>query len=394
MPECHLLGSPVRFGAQNSCTPGAHFVLKCVPWSGLGLGRLRPGRIGGPTELLTSIGAGPGSRSLLIVTDAWYPQVNGVVRSIEQMRTNLSAEGVDVHLLTPADYPTIPMPGYPEIGLAVTTPHRVIRRVEEIRPRAIHIATEGPLGLIVRNYCVGAGLPFSTAYHTQFPEYLRARLPIPMRLSYAALRWFHKPSSAVMVGTPKMQQELESRGFSNVRLWAKGVDTILFNPQNRTTLPYQRPVFLYVGRVAVEKNIEAFLRLELPGTKVVVGGGPSLRALEETYKDVAFLGPRVGKELATLFASADVFVFPSRTDTFGLVLLEALASGTPVAAFPVTGPIDVIGSEPVGVLAGDLQEAALRALDIPRDNCRGYAGRYSWRESAQQFLSYQRAVHW
>jgi glycosyltransferase involved in cell wall biosynthesis len=333
-------------------------------------------------------------RSLLIVTDAWHPQVNGVVRTIEQTVAELRAANIDVQLLTPAEFRTIPMPGYPEIGLSLTTSRPVVRRIEELRPEAIHIATEGPLGLMVRNYCVRTGRPFSTAYHTQFPEYLRARWPVPVGLGYAAMRWFHKPSAAVMVGTADVQRRLARRGFMNVKLWSKGVDTSLFNPDKRTTLPYGSPVFLYVGRVAVEKNIEAFLRLDLPGTKVVVGDGPSLELLRATYKDVTFLGARFGLELATLFASADVFVFPSRTDTFGLVLLEALASGTPVAAFPVTGPIDVIGDAPVGVLDGDLQVAALRALKLPRDPCRSYAGGYSWHDSAGQFLSYQTALQW
>jgi glycosyltransferase involved in cell wall biosynthesis len=333
-------------------------------------------------------------RSLLIVTDAWRPQVNGVVRTIEQTVIELESEGIDVKLLTPAEFRTMPMPGYPEIGLSLTTSGPVIRRIERLRPEAIHIATEGPLGLIARNYCVRSGRPFSTAYHTQFPEYLRARWPIPLSLGYRMMRWFHGPSSAVMVGTVDMQRALVARGLRNVKLWTKGVDTALFNPDKRAPLPYGGPVFLYVGRVAVEKNIGAFLSLDLPGTKLVVGDGPSLQQLRQQYPDVTFLGPRYGSELATLFASADVFVFPSRTDTFGLVLLEALASGTPVAAYPVTGPIDVIGNAPVGALDSDLRAAALRALAIPREPCRQYADGYSWHESAGQFLSYQTAMEW
>lgn len=333
-------------------------------------------------------------RSLLIVTDAWRPQVNGVVRTIEQTIVELAASGVAVNLITPAEFHTLPMPGYAEIRLAVTRSAPVIRRLEALQPEAIHIATEGPLGLIARNYCVRTGRPFSTAYHTQFPEYLRARYPVPLSLSYRAMRWFHAPSSAVMAGTPEMRRALTRRGFQNVKLWPKGVDTLLFNPDKRVPLPFSGPVFLYVGRIAVEKNIEGFLGLALPGTKVVVGDGPALARLRHRYPDAVFLGARYGTELASLFASADAFVFPSRTDTFGLVLLEALASGTPVAAFPVTGPIDVIGSAPVGVLDRDLRAAALRALTLPRAPCRTYAGAYSWRASASQFLSFQTAVRW
>ncbi len=331
-------------------------------------------------------------RSLLIVTDAWYPQVNGVVRSIEKVAEQLRAEGVEVSLITPAEYRTMPMPGYAEIGLSLTTSGPVIKRIEALKPEAIHIATEGPLGPIARNYCVKKRLPFSTAYHTQFPEYLRARLPFPLRASYALIRWFHRPATACLVGTPYLKACLVERGFTNTEVWTKGVDTTLFNPAKRTALPYPGPVFLYVGRVAVEKNIEAFLRLDLPGTKLVVGDGPMFKALKAAYPAVTFLGALHGEELAHYFASADAFVFPSRTDTFGLVLLEALASGTPVAAYPVTGPIDVIGKAPVGVLDSDLRTAALGALDTPRAFCRTYAEGYSWAKSADQFMSHQTRI--
>jgi glycosyltransferase involved in cell wall biosynthesis len=327
-------------------------------------------------------------RRVLVVTDAWHPQVNGVVRSIERMVEEMVALGIDVHLVTPLEYRTIPMPGYAEIRLSLVHKHTVHEKIRSIRPDAIHIATEGPLGLIARKYCVERKLPFSTAYHTQFPEYLRARLPVPLDWSYAFLRWFHGPARYCLVGTPHLQALLEARGFANVALWPKGVDTALFHPDRRAPTAFQPPVFLYVGRVAVEKNIEAFLALDLPGTKVVVGDGPSRRDLETRYPDAIFTGARHGEDLARLFAGADVFVFPSRTDTFGLVLLEALASGTPVAAFPVTGPIDVIGKEPVGVLKDDLRAAALEALEVPRENCRAYAERFSWAASARQFLDH------
>jgi len=331
-------------------------------------------------------------RSLLIVTDAWYPQVNGVVRSIDKTAAELRTTGIEVNLITPADYRTVPMPGYSEIGLSLTTRGPVIRRLEALNPDAIHIATEGPLGWIVRNYCVRKKLPFTTAYHTQFPEYLRARVPFPLVLSYAIVRRFHKPAAACLVGTPYLKACLTERGFTNVQIWTKGVDTVLFNPAKRAPLAYGNPVFLYVGRISVEKNIGAFLDLELPGSKLVVGDGPGFKALKAAYPAVTFLGARHGEELAKLFASADAFVFPSRTDTFGLVLLESLASGTPVAAYPVTGPIDVIGKAPVGVLDVDLKTAALAALGIDRTACRDYAMGYSWAASAAQFLAHQVAI--
>lgn len=333
-------------------------------------------------------------RSLLIVTDAWHPQVNGVVRSIEQTKLQLEAEGIEVSLLTPAEFRTMPMPGYKEIGLSLTTPGTVARRIEALRPEAIHIATEGPLGVFARWYCMRTKRPFSTAYHTQFPEYLRARAPFPLSWGYGLIRRFHAPSSAVLVGTAEMERRLVSRGFKHVKLWTKGVDTELFHPSRRAPSPYPGPVFLFVGRVAVEKNIEAFLSLDLPGTKLVVGDGPSLTMMRQRYPDAVFLGSKTGPELATLFASADAFVFPSRTDTFGLVLLEALASGTPVAAFPVTGPIDVIGNAPVGVLDNDLKTAALGALNVSREACRTYAEGYSWAASAAQFLDNQSRIVW
>jgi glycosyltransferase involved in cell wall biosynthesis len=280
------------------------------------------------------------------------------------------------------------MPTYDEIRLSLTSPGPVYKLIEAADADAIHIATEGPLGVIGRRWCIKNKVPFSTAYHTQFPEYLRARAPVPLAWSYAFMRWFHGPATACLVGTPYLLGLLEQRGFKNARLWPKGVDTTLFNPDKRRTLDYPAPVFLYVGRVAVEKNIEAFLALDLPGTKLVVGGGPALAELKAKYPTATFVGPKVGEELAGLFASADAFVFPSRTDTFGLVLLEALSSGTPVAAFPVTGPIDVIGSAPVGVLDNDLRKAALAALDVPRDACRTYAQQFSWAASTDAFLAH------
>jgi len=322
-----------------------------------------------------------------LVSDAWAPQVNGVVRTLTTTVGRLRERGHQVETITPDQFRSIPCPSYSEIRLAIGAGREVARRLTALDPDAIHIATEGPLGWIARGYCVRHKLPFSTAYHTQFPEYLRARVPFPLWASYAIVKTFHGPATACLVGTPYLKAVLKEHGFTNIEVWPKGVDTALFSPEKRAPLPYAGPVFLYVGRVAVEKNIEAFLRLDLPGTKLVVGDGPSLKGLKAAYPAVTFLGARHGEELARLFASADVFVFPSRTDTFGLVLLEALASGTPVAAYPVTGPIDVIADRDVGVLDNDLRAAALAALDLRRDPCRTYAQHYSWSASADQFLA-------
>lgn len=330
----------------------------------------------------------PQPKTVLIVTDAWHPQINGVVRSIELVAREMEKRGIVVKMLTPNEFKTFPMPGYGEIRLSRTLMRPVYARIEASQADAIHIATEGPLGIIARRWCRKNDFPFSTAYHTQFPEYLKARLPVPLRWSYRFLRWFHGAAKYCLVGTPHLKALLEQRGFTNAVIWPKGVDTELFHPSRRGPLPYPAPDFLYVGRVAVEKNIEAFLSLDLPGTKLVVGGGPSLDKLKQDYPDVVFLGPKQGEELATLFASADVFVFPSKTDTFGLVLLEALASGTPVAAFPVTGPIDVIGDAPVGALDNDLKAATVHALGISREACRAYAEQFSWAASTDQFLAY------
>jgi glycosyltransferase involved in cell wall biosynthesis len=295
-------------------------------------------------------------------------------------------------MLTPLEFATVPMPGYGEIRLSITTQHSIDRRIDAIAPEAIHIATEGPLGYGARTYCLRRGLPFATSYHTQFPEYLRARLPVPVRLTYPILRRFHAPATYCLVPTRSVAERLTGMGFRNTVIWSRGVDLNLFDPRRRdedgSEFAHPRPLFLYVGRVSVEKNIEQFLKLDLPGTKLVVGEGPSRKALTQAYPNVVFLGPRHGEDLARIYASADCFVFPSRTDTFGLVLLEALASGTPVAALPVTGPLDVIGDAPVAVLSEDLQAAALRALPISRAECRAFAARFSWDASTDDFVCY------
>lgn len=327
---------------------------------------------------------------LLIVTDAWKPQVNGVVRSLEYMAEQAPAFGAEVTFLTPQLFRSVPMPSYPEIRLSMVMPGQMTRMIGEIAPTHIHIATEGPLGHAARHVCRRKGLGFTTSYHTRFPEYLAARAPVPESWSYGFLRRFHRDAKAVMVSTPSLERELTGRGFRNILRWTRGVDTELFHPRQKQSMGLPRPLFLYVGRVSVEKNIEAFLSLDLPGTKVIVGDGPARAELERQYPEAYFLGTCSGVELAQVYASANVFVFPSLTDTFGIVLLEALASGLPVAAFPVTGPLDVIGSSGssgCGVLDTDLRKAALAALDISRERCRSYGETFTWRESARQFFT-------
>jgi len=322
---------------------------------------------------------------ILVATDAWHPQVNGVVRTLAMMAEAAKTFGVDVSFVTPQSFRTFAMPSYPDLRLALPGPSKIARLIEDARPDSIHIATEGPIGMLVRRYCRDNELPFTTSFHTRFPEYISARLPIPESWIWAALRWFHGTSQAVMAATPALASELRARGFRNVVLWPRGVDTGQFHPR-AADLGLPRPVFLCVGRVAVEKNLEAFLELDLPGTKVIVGDGPARAALARKYPQTVFVGARQGEELAGAYAAADVFVFPSRTDTFGLVLLEALASGLPVAAFPVTGPRDVIGNEPVGVLNEDLRDACLSALTISRQACLDFAAKHTWETSARAFV--------
>jgi glycosyltransferase involved in cell wall biosynthesis len=322
---------------------------------------------------------------ILVATDAWHPQVNGVVRTLTMMAEAAKGFGVEVSFLTPQSFLTFAMPSYPDLRLALPYPSKIARLIADIKPDNIHIATEGPIGLMVRRYCRKHGLPFTTSFHTRFPEYISARLPIPESWIWAALRRFHNAGQAVMAATPALAGELRGRGFRDVVLWPRGVDTAQFHPRP-VDLGLPRPVFLCVGRVAVEKNLEAFLDLDLPGTKLIVGDGPARAALAAKYPQAVFLGARQGEALAEAYAGADVFVFPSRTDTFGLVLLEALASGLPVAAFPVTGPRDVIGTAPVGVLNEDLRTACLSALTISPQACLAFAGKHGWEASARAFV--------
>lgn len=325
---------------------------------------------------------------ILIVTDAWEPQVNGVVRTLKMTRRELEAMGHVVEVLGPRSFPAWPCPTYPEIELAVTRRVAVARRIDDFAPDCLHIATEGPLGWHARAVARDRGWPHTSAYHTRFPEYLHARTRLPLRWSYAVLARFHSRSSAVMAPTPAIVTDLEMRGFQRVRLWSRGVDLATFVPDGDRIQTDLRPVFLYVGRLAVEKNVEAFLDLTLPGEKWVAGQGPIAERLRRRCPGVRWFGVLRGQELAALYRSADVFVFPSRTDTFGLVMLEALACGTPVAGYPVAGPIDVVGDSGAGALDEDLGAACMRALVVPRQQARLHAERFSWRTAAEQFASH------
>jgi glycosyltransferase involved in cell wall biosynthesis len=325
---------------------------------------------------------------IVVATDAWG-QTNGVVFAYQRIAEPVREFGAELGFVTPDGFRSAPLPTYPGIRLALATPAEVGRRIEALGADHVHIATEGPIGWATRRFCVRRGLPFTTSYHTRFPEYVRARIPgAPLGWSYAYLRRFHAPAERVLVPTLSMKRELERRGFANVALWTRGVDHTLFRPRASSILDLPRPIFLNVGRVAVEKNLEAFLELDLPGSKVIVGDGPALRGLRRAYPHAHYLGEKFGLELAEIFASADVFVFPSRTDTFGVVLIEALASGLPVAAFPVTGPLDVIADTPAGALDRDLRRACLAALALSPDDARERSLEFTWRESARQFVEH------
>jgi glycosyltransferase involved in cell wall biosynthesis len=323
---------------------------------------------------------------IAIATDAWFPQVNGVVRTMNRVIEELRALGHEAEPFGPDRFLTIACPTYPEIRLSIAPGRKLAELFERFQPQAIHISTEGPLGMAARRYCLALNRPFTTAYHTKFPEYVEARTKLPVRYAYRWLRRFHGPSRGIMVATDSIRHELEGWGFANIRPWSRGVDTALFRPRDKSWLDLPRPVHLYVGRVAIEKNIEAFLALDLPGSKLVVGDGPMLAELRQRYPAVHFAGARHGEDLARHYAAADLFVFPSRTDTFGLVMLEALASGLPVAAFPVPGPLDLVDGTGIGVLDEDLARAARAATAIPPERCRDFALRFSWRRTAEQFL--------
>jgi glycosyltransferase involved in cell wall biosynthesis len=322
---------------------------------------------------------------LMIVTDAWKPQTNGVVRTLDRLVTDLTAQGHAVRVVSPLEFATLPCPTYPEIRLSLAPGRRFKAIVDEFQPTALHLSTEGPLGWAARRWALKNKVPFTTAYHTKFPEYVQARTRLPVAVSYALLRWFHAPSAAVMVPTPSLKATLESRGFKNVGVWGRGVDLTKFTPETKADLPYPRPIFVCSGRVAVEKNLPAFLKLDLPGTKLIIGEGPQLAGLKAAYPNAVFTGYLPDAEMVRTLAASDMFVFPSVTETFGNVILEALACGVPVAAFPVTGPLDILSGSGAGVLDADLRRAALKALQADRRLCRPHAERYTYAAANAQF---------
>ncbi len=322
---------------------------------------------------------------ILIATDAWRPQVNGVVRTYENLAAHIAALGVELTFLTPDEFRCVPCPTYPEIRLALPGFAHVADRIASSHCDFIHIATEGPIGWMTRAHCLKRGRPFTTSFHTRYAEYVTARFGVPESWTYALQRRFHNSAAGVLISSDSIAKDLTQRGFERLLPWTRGVDTELFCPRPERLFG-QAPVFLYVGRVAVEKNIESFLRLDLPGRKVVVGDGPLLASLRAQYPDVQFTGARFGEDLARCYASADVFVFPSRTDTFGVVLLEAMASGVPVAAYPVPGPIDNVPSGIAGVLDENLRQACLAALRLDRTAVRRHALSFSWETTARMFV--------
>jgi glycosyltransferase involved in cell wall biosynthesis len=329
---------------------------------------------------------------IAIVSDAWRPQINGVVRTIETIVKILQAEGHEVEVFGPDRFRTLPCPTYPEIRLSLFPAARLSHTLKLFAPDAIHLVTEGPLGWAARAFCRKRGIPFTSAYHTRFPEYVRARILVPLSWSYAFVRRFHAPSSAVLVVAQSIRDELAARGFKNLMPWSRGVDIAAFKPQAREETAEARPIWLYAGRLAVEKNIKAFLDLDLPGTKWVVGGGPQKRELQRRYKDAHFFGSVDTEELSYRYAQADCFVFPSRTDTFGLVMVEALASGVPVAGYPVPGPLDVVTTPKVGALDEDLRTACMAALYSDPAACRAHAETFTWAECARQFRDTLRPI--
>jgi len=324
---------------------------------------------------------------ILIATDAWYPQVNGVVRTLAALAKSIEGLGATIDFVTPEGMPSVALPSYPGIRLALPTPRKISQRIKALHPDAIHIATEGPIGHFVRWHCRARRRPFTTSFHTRFADYAVARWPIPEETIWSWLRWFHNAGRGTMAATPSLAEELTARGFRSVMRWPRGVDSNLFRPRPRLDLGLKPPIFLTVGRLAVEKNLEAFLSLDLPGSKVVVGEGPAREELVRRFPDATFLGHKEGEDLAAIYASADVFVFPSRTDTFGLVLLEALSSGVPIAALPAPATRDVVGTAPVAIIDEDLRNACTGALNLSRAACLEHAATMTWEASAKCFLS-------
>jgi glycosyltransferase involved in cell wall biosynthesis len=326
---------------------------------------------------------------IALASDAWSPQTNGVVTTLQATAATLAALGHDVRVLSPQGLPAIPCPSYPEIRLALSPGAHVARQLKSFRPHAIHIATEGPLGLAVRRYCRARAVPFTTSYHTRYPQYLQARWPIPLGLTYAWLRRFHSAATRTLVSSATLAAELNALGFAHLHLWRRGVDLERFRPlaPHAELAHLPRPVMTCVGRLAIEKNLDAFLGLKLPGTQLVIGDGPQRAELASRYPHAVFTGYRFGSELAALLSGSDVLVFPSRTDTFGLTMIEALACGTPVAAYPVPGPRDVIEQDVTGVLNSDLAAAIASALRLERRVCRSRAAAFSWDAATAQFLA-------
>lgn len=328
-------------------------------------------------------------QSIAIVTDAWYPQTNGVVRTLSTTCDILRRWGHEVSVISPEEFWSVPAPTYPEIRLAMTWPGATGRALAKIKPDAVHIATEGPLGFAARRYCMNRKVPFTTAYHTQFPDYFARRIGLSASAFWPYIRWFHRSSERVMVATESIREQLRANGITHLTHWSRGVDLACFTPDAPPPLEYAElkgPILLYVGRVAVEKNIEAFLACDYPGTKVVVGDGPARASLEARFPDALFLGKRSGAELAGCYAGADVFVFPSKTDTFGLVMIEALACGTPVAGFPVPGPLDILNDD-VGAMSDDLSRAIDAARYCDPATCAEHGASFSWEAATRQFLN-------
>lgn len=326
---------------------------------------------------------------IAIVTDAWEPQVNGVVRTLQSVRDVLQSQGHQLLVISPDRFYSVPCPTYPEIRLAMVRSATVGHLLDDFAPHAVHLATEGPVCIAARRWCLKYGFPFTTAYHTQFPDYVEARSGVPAEWVWRYIRWFHEPAQAILASTDSIRRALCAHGLTQVRHWGRGVDLGNFRPgvtPHRAMQGLPAPIQLYVGRIAVEKNLEAFLDCATPGSKVVVGDGPARAALEDKYPAAHFLGPMFGSDLASAYAAADVFVFPSRTDTFGLVMIEALACGTPVAAHPVTGPIDIL-TPATGVMDEDLAVAIAAALRCDRAACASYGSGFTWEASARQFLA-------